>query len=222
MARIEDILSDQGGRRRDIRYACEIPATVTSQRGNSPCVIVNLSQGGFSIFSEERLQKGEAVEVAREGDRALRAVVAWVTKTSGESHARLRLQESLEKSWLGDELRELSLKAKESLQRRSSIRVSCDYPARLTHQQETFEVRVVDLGSLGARLVSDQKLPPDTQVVLHLGPLDDLAPVVINAVVLAPREENSGQDRVAFAGYRQGTADDLRAYLNWALEQNRR
>lgn len=222
MAQIGDILRDQGGRRRDIRYACEIPATVTSQRGSSPCVIVNLSYGGFSIFSQEKLQKGEAVEVARAGDRPLRAVVAWVTKSSGESHARLRLEESLEGSWLGDELHQLSLKAKESLQRRSSIRVNCDYPARLTHQQETFEVRVVDLGSLGARLRTDRELLADSPVELSLGPHHDLPPVTIKAVVLAPREEHSGQDRVAFVGYGQGSAEDLRAYLNWALEQNRR
>lgn len=216
LARIEDILEDQGGRRRDVRYACSIPGTVTSGRGVSPCQIVNLSQGGLSAHCQEKLHKGEMVEV-----RGLRCQVAWVTKTSGECHARLTLLEPVEGTWLEQELQELSLKAKEGLQRRSSLRVGCDFPATVLFQERSHQARVVDLGSHGARVESSQPLELGP-LVLTLGPSDNLPTVVINAAVIAVHDENELQYGLAFAGFQQGSAAALRLYLNRALEVKRR
>ncbi len=217
LARVEDILGDQGGRRRDVRYACSIPGTVTSGRGESPCRIVNLSQGGLSAHCQEKLHKGEMVEV-----RGLRCQVAWVTKTSGECHARLALLEPVEGTWLEQELQELSLKAKEGLQRRSSLRVGCDFPATVLFQEKSHQARVIDLGSHGARIESSQPLGSEGPLVLTLGPTSDLPTVVINAAIIAVHDENALFYGLAFAGFQQGSSADLRLYLNCALEVKRR
>lgn len=228
LALIEDILGDQGGRRRDARYACAIPGTLTSDRGASSCQIVNLSNGGLSAHSQEKLQKGETVEIASLGqkpgvdNRPLRFQVAWVTKTSQECHARLTLLEPSEGTWMGQELTELSLRARAGLQRRSSLRVATDFSAEILWQGKPYPAQVLDLGSHGARVQSEAPLETDAPLVLTLKATDGLPSVVLHAVVIAVHDQAAGQYGLAFAGFQQGGASELLQHLNRALDVKRR
>ena len=223
-ARIEEILGDQGGRRRDLRFNCQLPGTLTTDQGDVACQIVNLSHGGFSVHCQEKLSKGETVRLAPQQGSDLQPLtceVAWVTKTSQESQARLSLKESPEGTWLERELQSLSAKAKESRQRRSSLRVACRFPARLDSDEGTTIVQVVDLGSLGARVECPVALVVEQPVTLHFEPVEGVSPVSVKALVVAPHDTEGGVYGLAFAGFQTGGQSDLSAYLNQALKVKR-
>ena len=226
-ARIEEILGDQGGRRRDLRFICQLPGTLTTDRGEFVCEIVNLSHGGLSAHCQEKLTKGESVKIALRNPgpdadpRPLSCEVAWVTKTSQESQARLALTESSDGTWLDYELQALVSKAKESRQRRSSLRVSCRFPGRLKWEGGVAQVQVVDLGSHGARIECASPLVSDQSLLLELDGLEGGNPIAINAAVVAPHDAEAGVYGLAFAGFQAGGTNELSAYLNHSLKVKR-
>lgn len=226
-ARIEEILGDQGGRRRDLRFICQLPGTLTTDRGEFACEIVNLSHGGLSAHCQEKLTKGESVKIALRNPgpgsdpRPLSCEVAWVTKTSQESQARLALAESPDGTWLESELQALASKAKESRQRRSRLRVACRFPGRVVWNGGAAQVQVIDLGSHGARVECSSPLVSDQSLVLELDAIEGAGPVSIKAAVVAPHDSDAGVYGLAFAGFQTGGPSELSVYLNWSIKPRR-
>lgn len=221
MALIKDLMGDFADRRRESRYSCTLPATITTPNGESlDCEILSLSSGGLSARCPTPLASGLTVQVRRRGDdRPLHCQTQWSSRA--DLVARLSVLEPAGDNWLCDELEQLAARARDSRQRRGGVRVKCQIPAKLHWPGAPSRLAtILDLGTTGARLHSPgEPLPERLQV--EFGPLDRLAPVSLTAELIGRHDEQAMHYGVVFTGFDQGSPSLMRDYVNYVFTPRR-
>lgn len=208
---LEDVLNaphweTYAERRREVRYACSLAGTVCQGEQAIPAEILSLSRGGISARVEGKLEKDALVEVrvdkAAEAE-PLRCRVVWASPTPGlvSRLSAVDSPEVSERSWLDKQLEELGALAKDRRQRRGTVRVRCEIPARLGWAGHERTVVLRDLGTSGARVETEgEPLPLDHELRLTFGPLGELPEVSLEARSVGTHDSEAGHYGLMFTG----------------------
>lgn len=215
---------DFAERRKALRVPARIEGTV--QRGDAVmgCEIRSVGMGGLSLCCYGKVKKGQMVQVRclKEHLQAVQNTITcrveWTRKEPGGLMAGVSFQEAkeiLNRSWLVFELKEAGVKAKNTKQKRDSVRVDCLIPARLQVGGENRKARVRDLAPSGARVECPGDPPKEGEPLrLSFGPIEHLPAIGVTVRVVSVREFGVKHYGLAFEQFEVGDKKALRKYIS--------
>lgn len=214
---------DYAERRKALRVPARIEGTV--QRGDAvmACEIRSVGMGGLSLYIYGKARKGQMVQVRclKEHLQACQSTITcrieWTRKAPGGLMAGVSFQETkeiLNRSWLVYELKEAGVRAKNTKQKRETVRVDCLIPARLQVGQENRKARIRDLAPNGARVECPGEPPKEGEpLLLRFGPIEHLPAIGVSARVVTIRDFGIKHYGLAFDAFEVGDKKALRKYI---------
>lgn len=215
---------DYAERRKALRVPARIEGTV--QRGDAviACEIRSVGMGGLSLYCYGKVKKGQMVQVRclkehlQACQNTITCRVEWTRKAPGGLMAGVSFQEAkeiLNRSWLVFELKEAGVRAKNTKQKRETVRVDCLIPARLQIGQENRKARIRDLASNGARVECPGEPPKEGEAMtLRFGPIEHLPEVSVAVRVVTIRDFGTKHYGLAFDGFAVGDMKAVRKYIS--------
>ncbi len=176
------------------RLVCEIPVVMLEGKGARGGQITDVGLFGLSLEEPENLPAGTKIRLLLAHDESLEEVackVRWCRKIKNGFLCGLKYHQdpiSLSRSWVCTLLRELGYDLDHLQQRRHYIRVKTRIPAKMGGM----DGQVRDLGVGGALVSADQPLDTDSEVVLSLGPHDELPAMNLLAELRNRRRDDDG------------------------------
>lgn len=218
---------DFSDRRASLRIPCRIEARLLDGKKSIEVEIVDIGMRGLRLLIKGKVRKGSVVSLsdAKGEGSPVSCKVEWKKESAkgllvGASFRDT--SENLSQGWLMREIRAIGEEALETEQRRSGIRIVCNFAGKLRLDDELHEVTVIDLG-LGGALVAHPggALKKGQAVRLQFGPLNDLAKVSINSEIVATYKRDIPRYGLRFDTFVNGGVTDLERYLTYFYASDR-
>lgn len=216
---------DYTERRNKVRIHCRIEASLLVRTGLIGVEIRNISVKGMQLMCLGKVRKGEIVEIrgVKQYNQAsvssLQCRVEWVKKQTPGWLAGVSFLDGIEqmgKSWLFWELKELNIRMSGANQRRSSHRVKCLLPARLTSRTQNLNARITNLSPHGAMVQTvGEMMEPGETVTLRFGPHEELPKISVKGNIASVHVRGAPTYGIRFMSFEAGDEKKLKSYLDF-------
>lgn len=184
------------------RALCRIPISVQTKSGATVCTLLDLSQKGARVGTDQKFSKNEEVLLlppkgSGEQDKPAKCLVLWTRKLDGEVQAGLQFKGGRPEPWVKEILRELGLSLSVPRQRRKFVRFHSQISAKCKFASGDKTVKIIDVSYGGALVSSPTKPSPGARVQLYLPACGSNPKLNISCAVVQSRIAGSGGHQIS-------------------------